>query len=123
MRKIAIIKIQKIMNDWDYEESKILINSITDWAEVTDEELFALRAFSARSTDPYYVIEQPKNQEEFIANSVKGYLALTKKREAEVAAEMAKAAKKKQERELKKVAKTEAQEKALLEALQKKYKK
>ena len=98
--KIAIITSRDFYSG-EYDEYRTtLIESITDWAEVTDDEFKTLQFASQRIG--FTVLEQPIDLKKFVAKTVADYKAIA-------AAEEARAAKEKKERE-------EA-------ALQRKYKK
>lgn len=114
MKKIAIITVRDV--SIGYEDQDTIVQSISDWAEVSDEEYTLLRRYLPSDT---YILEFTPVEE--IPLLVKDFL---KKAEAEKEAELARkkaAAKKKRERDLKKKAKTEEQERLLLEELKRKY--
>lgn len=118
MRKIAIITIHDDYRS-DYDNYDRIVHSITDWAEVTDDEFFALKNASYRKG--YTVIEQQIDQDGFIKRTVAEYLAECAKEAAKEAERKEKEAAKRRERELKRKAKDEASEKALLADLLKKH--
>jgi len=118
-RKIAIIKDRTIYDYHDdgYDTEKKIIDSITEWAEVSEADFALLRAASNRLG--FSVIEQPRFQEIFIAKSIEDYKQLVasddKKRKKEEADRLLKTLQRKQKKEIK----TKAQKQALLEQLQK----
>lgn len=73
----------------DYSTMKI-VESITDWEEVTDEEFKILRFQSSRMN--YSIIVRPTDTKKFIAKTIADYLAVAKVEEE-------KAVKEKKERE------------------------
>lgn len=102
------------------DDHAMLIQSISDWSEVTTEELNLLQRFGLNYS--WKVIERVDADPKFIATTVKAALAEVKKQEELQAEAKAKAEAAKAQRELKRQAKTQAEELKLLETLQSKYK-
>lgn len=78
--KIAIITSRDFYSDdqdynYDSTHTKI-VESITDWKEITDDEFLALKSNSSRLG--FTVIEQPINIDAFVKKTVDDYLAFTK---------------------------------------------
>jgi hypothetical protein len=122
MHKIAIIKITET-NRYDTEgvnrDSKI-IESITEWTEVSNEEMAALRHFESLrryTNDKFILLEQPTNVKEFVANTVSSYVkaAQEAKKKADIVA--AKAKKEAADRAVKAKEKAEAKERDQLKKL------
>lgn len=116
MRKIAIITTYT-----NYDNYDVLVDSITDWSEVSDYDYQILVAES-HNTGNFQVIERLDAKPDFIPKTIADYLQKAKeeaenKRRAEQAAKA-----KKEAAALKKKAKTEADELALLRQLQEKHK-
>lgn len=112
MREIAIITVKEL---WHYDDYSRVVESITEWTEVSDEDYKLLVKFS--SNYDWNVIERLDKKPSFVLNTVKAAIEevrLAEEREKKVKEE---ADKKKQERLLKKRAKDEAAEKKLLEQL------
>jgi 3-methyladenine DNA glycosylase AlkD len=118
MRKIAIITVHDGCFN-SYDDYTRIVQSITDWAEVTDEEFFALQNASYRKQ--FTIIEQQIDQDEFIKRTVAEYLEEVAKEAAKEAERKEKEAAKRRERELKRKAKDAEAEKALLADLLKKH--
>ena len=79
--KIAIITSRdRVTGDYDEYHSKI-IESITDWEEVTDEEFMSLQSSSYRMG--FTVLEQPTEIRKFIAKTVADYKKLVKEENAQ----------------------------------------
>ena len=112
MREIAICTVRELYNYDDYTK---IIDSITDWTEVTDEEYNLLVKFSNNYN--WSVIERLDKKPNFVLNTVKAALEEVRREEERRRVEKEKADKRKQERLLKKKAKDEAAEKELLEQL------
>lgn len=118
MRYIAIIK-GKWIDPYDDYSVKI-IESITNWSEVSEEDYNLLNRW-ARNHD-YIILERMDVKPDFIPKTIAAC-----KEEARIYAEKQRmqreeAARKKLERELKRKAKNEEQERKLLEELERKYK-
>jgi Lon protease-like protein len=111
MRKIAIIE---LVNHWDnYDNERVLIDKITDFTVVDDETYGILVKASYRKG--FKVIEQPEDQEAFIEATVADYLESIKAEKLKE--EKLNEAEKKRQRALKRQAKTEADQKKMLEDL------
>jgi geranylgeranyl pyrophosphate synthase len=113
--KICIVRPQ--INSSCYEE---VIGSIsqTDWTEVDHETFCMLNAW--QTPGDYTVLEMP-DQHETIKKTVADYIAYIKRLQQEEQQKEQQRELKKQQRELKKRAKTEQEEKQLLEQLKQKY--
>lgn len=113
MRKIAIIKTD---HRWDdYDNQQVLIDKITDFTEVDDATYAIL--INAQYHNGFRVLAQPVDQERFIQETVADYLEMIKEQERKDAERKAAEAEKKRQRDLKKKAKTEEEQKKLLEDL------
>lgn len=116
MRKIAIVTTYT-----NYDNYDVLVDSITDWSEVSDYDYQILVAES-HNTGNFQVIERLDAKPDFIPKTIADYLQKAKE-EAENKLRAEQAAKaKKEAAALKKKAKTEADELALLRQLQEKHK-
>jgi len=74
--KIAIITTRDCCyNDYDDEYSKI-IDSITDWEDVSDEEFQTLKFASSRLG--FALLERPSDMKKFIAKTITDYMAIAK---------------------------------------------
>lgn len=118
MREIAICTVRELFHYDDYTK---IVDSITDWTEVTDEEYKLLVKFSSKYN--WFVIERLDKKPGFVLSTVKAALEEARLEEEHQRIAKEEADKKKQQRLLKKKAKDEAAEKALLEELQRKYQK
>lgn len=75
-RYIAIIKSREYYSG-DYDEyNNKLIESITDWEEVSDEDFKALQAASYRLE--FTLLERPTNVKAFVAKTIEDYKKLVK---------------------------------------------
>lgn len=119
MRKIAIVKMKTVDFEWnDYNDlTKLIATKITDWEEVSEEDLQMLKYF--QNSGEYVVIELLPNQKEFIHETVNDYKIYTKKMKDQEE-------KRKKEREQKKLRRKQEKEqqkitekKKLLEQLKK----
>lgn len=117
MSQIAIIK-PKLYFD-GYDDYNKIIESISDWSEVTDKELDLIMRYCHNYN--YQVIERVDTKPEFIIKTVQQALLEAKKHEEQEAKRKAEAEQKKLDRALKKKAKDEAQELKLLAELQAKH--
>lgn len=90
--KIAIITTRDSTRGYgdDYDDYGKIIDSITDWEEVSDEDYKTLVYASARLN--FKIIEQPTDTKAFIAKSIADYTAIAK-------AEAIRAAEEKKKRE------------------------
>jgi len=83
--KIAIITSRdSYSGDYDEYHQKI-IESITDWDEVTDEEFKTLQFASSRLN--FSIIERPVEPKKFIAKTIADYKAICKAEEIRAAEE------------------------------------
>jgi molybdate-binding protein len=112
MRKIAIIK-----TGW-YDDYSKVIESITDWKEVTEEDFTLLNRYTSKKD--MVVLEFFATEK--IPSLIEEFVVIAKKEQAELDKQKALAEKVKHERALKKRAKTEKQERELLVQLQQKFK-
>jgi septin family protein len=117
MPQIAIIK-PKLYSD-GYDDYTKIIDSISDWSEVSNEELKLLKSYC--NNYDYEVIERVDTKPEFIIKTIQQALIEAKKHEEQRAKQKAEAEQKKLERALKKKAKDVAQELKLLAELQAKH--
>jgi len=103
--KIAIITTRDTCFDRYGDDYGVVINSITDWAEVTDQEFQDLCQASAYLN--FHIIEQPTDINEFIPNTInewkKKAQAEKEKREREQKARDQKALERKHKKQLKDV--------------------
>jgi len=117
-RKIAIITNRILITDYnDYEDTtQKIIDSITEWEEVTEAEFQDL--LRASSKMGFTVMEQPRLPSEFIAKTIADFkkivAAQKKKEEAAEKERKAKALARKQKKE----AKTKQEKRELLAKLQ-----
>ena len=76
--KIAIITTRDSTRGYgdDYDDYGKIIDSITDWAEVSDEDYKTLTYASSRLN--FKIIEQPTDTGAFIAKSIADYTAIAK---------------------------------------------
>lgn len=121
MPKIALIKLEeKFLN---YDDSEEVIKSITEWEEVTKDELKLLKEYYKRNYWKEYilVLEFVENQKEKIDFAVKSQLEYIKKEkekeEAEKKAKAEKALARKHKLDLKK----QEEKRQLLEQLKKEF--
>jgi len=116
--KIAIIYGRDISNydsyHDDYSTMKI-IESITDWEEVTDEEFKTLQFASSRLG--FSILERPVDTKKFIAKKIADYLAIAKAEEAKAEEERQKREEAALARKFKKELKDRASKVKMLERL------
>lgn len=113
MREIAIVTYRdKYVNYDDYER---VVDSITDWTEVSEEDYKLLLSFSSKRN--WTILERLDKKPGFVPNTVKAALEEVRLEEERQRIAKKEAERKKQERLLKKKAKDEAAEKKLLEEL------
>ena len=76
--KIAIITTRDYTRGYgdDYDDYGKIIESITDWEEVSDEDYKTLQYASSRLN--FKIIEQPTDTKAFIAKSIADYTAIAK---------------------------------------------
>jgi len=113
--KIAIITTGYQTYDRYGDDYSRIVDSITDWDEVSDEDFKCLRAMEDKLG--YHVIERPENAEVFIKKTVADYKAYAKAEAARLAAEKEKREKAALERKMKKELKDKASKQKLLERL------
>lgn len=77
--KIAIIKQRDIFYNYG-DDREAIINSITSWEEVSDEEFDLLEKAAYRFE--FVVIEQPIDTKTFIAKTISDYVAMVKEEQA-----------------------------------------
>lgn len=85
--KIAIIKSRTFENYSDYDDYSIqrIVETITDWEEVSDEDYRILVA--AQSRHNFQVLEQPVDTKQFIAKTISEYREFVKAEEKRLAEE------------------------------------
>lgn len=76
--KIAIITTRDSTRGYgdDYDDYGKIIDSITDWEDVSDEDYKTLTYASSRLN--FKIIEQPTDTKKFIAKSIADYTAIAK---------------------------------------------
>lgn len=119
MYKVCIFEM--VSHGHDYygdEQLSIIASSVTEWQEVTQEEFVLLRQHLPAN---YRLVAFPQNQKDIVINTVKKGIEFARKKKEEEEKAKLEAERKKTERALKKKAKTEAEEKALLAKLNEKY--
>lgn len=78
MRKIALIFTKyKYLEDREY--SWDLIDSITDWVSVSEEDYQLLLDWTHKIHTDAWILEQPLDQRETISNTIAGCLELARK--------------------------------------------
>ena len=109
--KVAILKTfgHYYAQEYDYCE---LIKTISEWAEVNDEDFKILQRGLDNKT--YLLLEQPTNQEEIIQHTVAFTLDWLKREERRVEREREKKAAADAKRRIERKAKTRAQKEKLL---------
>ena len=126
MHKIAIIKApyEGSALTRDYIKSGLLVQSITDWAEVSAEDLKILRVIEQRNqytSSRFFILEQPASNSAFVQNTVSAYLIQAEAERKKILAAEAKRKKEAEEKAAKLKAKKEAEEKKKLADLLKKH--
>lgn len=117
MPKVAII-----FSDYradQYDDYNYVISSITDWAEVSHEEVKILK--EAQWTEGFQVLVQPDDQIGYINKTVRSWLEILEKKEIAKKEKAAKTAATKAKKAAEEAKKQEEKEKKLLEELQAKY--
>lgn len=117
MRKVAVI-LHRYSYD-TYSDYDKIIEKITDFAEVTNEDYNLL--VQASHEQGFQILEVPINQQEFIANTVADYLKIAKAEEEKRRKEEAKRKAQREEAKRKVKQKTEEAERKKLEELIKKH--
>ncbi len=117
MHKIAIIKTREFSDYRDYDDYSThkIIDSITDWDEVSSEDLEVLRQMS--SSLGFIVLERPANTSAFIAKTVADYKEMVRAEEKRVAAEKKAKENAALERKMKKELKDKASKETMLKRL------
>lgn len=119
MYKVCIFEMVSHGHDhYGDEQLSFIASSVTEWQEVTQEEFVLLRN---HLPDNYRLVSFPQNQKEIVIDTVKKGIEFARKQKEEAEKAKLEAERKKTERALKKKAKTEAEEKALLAKLSEKY--
>ena len=113
--KIAIIKFSQYTPGYGDDGYEMIAHSITDWAEVTDDEYKTLRAASV--TLGFTIIEQPTDLPKFVAKTVEDYKAWALAEEARLASEKKKRDQAALERKFRKELKDKASKEAMLKKL------
>ena len=111
MRLIAICKFKYS----DYDNCDKIIESITDWTEVTEEDYNLLVSFSWKCD--WAIIERLDKKPGFVLSTVKAAIEEARSAQERLEKDKQEAERKKQERLLKKKAKDEEAEKKLLQTL------
>lgn len=114
-----LIAIIKINDNSYYNDYSHIIQSITDWSEVTYEDYQLLKTYCDQRS--YTIIERIDVDQSALIKTVEQAKLLAKREAEEKQKQKELEEQKKQARLLKKKAKTEAEEKKLLEQLQQKY--
>lgn len=114
-KKIAILK---EYNFYDDEYCRKLIESISDWTEVSDDEYNSLVRWQVKGD---YTVITRLDSDEFIKKSVQDYLKWAEAEEKRKSVEAENRARKREEKERQKLAKAEEAEKKLFKELSKKY--
>jgi hypothetical protein len=113
--KIAIITTREFYTgDYGDEYNKV-VDSITDWEEVTHDEYIALSSAAPRLG--FHLIEQPTDTRAFVARTVADYLVFAKAEAIREEAEKQKRADAALERKFKKDLKDKASKEKMLEKL------
>lgn len=81
MRKVAMVTLRKdVFNDWGFKPDATIINAISEWSEVTEEQYNLLQ----RATKPpYYLIEFPVDQKAIFDNTIDNFLKKIERKEKE----------------------------------------
>jgi hypothetical protein len=108
MRQIAIFKPHLIHY---YEDYTALIESITEWSEVTDEEYKLLQQWVAKYD--YTMIERVDKKPDFLPKTIAAAIAEAKALDDALKKQKEEAERKRQERALKKLAKDKRQKEEL----------
>lgn len=124
LHEVALIQVTGGGSYDDYNSSEVIVSSISDWTMLTPDDFKHLKDWVNHSPNATYhnyrVIE--KFDVNYTKICVQEAIEQEIARKAEQAKQDALKAKKRQEAALRKKAKTEAEEKALLDALKQKYK-
>lgn len=117
MKEVAIIDLYDM---YGYDNFNKIVNSITDWSVVSDEDFALLRKAVARKYE-LTLIERKDRDEKFIPTLIADYIKLEKAEQEQEEKEKAERERRREANALKKKAKTEANEKKLLVALLEKH--
>lgn len=113
--KIAIITSREVYYGYDEDQVKI-VDSITDWEEVSDEDYKTLNFAAGRLG--FVLIEQPIDTKQFVAKTITQYKAIAEAEVKKAAAEKVKREQAALERKFKKELKTKESKLAMLKQLQ-----
>lgn len=113
--KIAILKTFDYCPGYGDDGMETIIQSITDWVEVSDDDYKTLRAASSKLG--FKIIEQPTDLPKFVAKTVADYKAWALAEEAREAADKKKREEAALERKFKKELKDKASKEAMLKKL------
>jgi hypothetical protein len=116
-RKVAIIVTSERYHDYDNYDR--IINSITDWSEVTEDEYKTL--VQASHVSGFRVLERPSDERAFIENTVASYLEAAQEAKKRSEREKAEREAATLQRRLKKEAKTKEQRLKLLQELKQEF--
>ena len=119
MKQIAILTTDTVVSNYG-DDYATIAKSITEWSEVSEEDYKLLRSWCGRNNS-YILVNREDVKPEFIPKLVSQFLVLANEERRKEEERKQKAEEVKIQREIKKKAKTETQEKKLLEELQKKY--
>lgn len=119
--KVAIIKTREFSDYSGYDEYSVhkIVESITDWCEVSDEDFRTLKMAEGRMN--YMVVEQPLDTEKFIVKTVAEYTAIARAEEERQAEEKRQREEAALQRKLKKELKDSKTKKALYEKLKEEF--
>jgi hypothetical protein len=112
---VAIITSKDYYSGYDGDGYQPIITSISDWAEVSDDEYKALCA--AQSRMGYQILERPTDMKTFVARTVADYLAFAKAEEKRFAAEKRAREAAALDKKMKKELKTHSSKKIMLQKL------
>jgi hypothetical protein len=116
--KIAIITTKDVYSNYG-DDCNTVINNITEWTEVSDEDFRLLQqaAYKMPYGQQFVILEQPIDTPAFIAKTIADYIKLSKQEEAREAAEKKKKAADALARKYKKELKDVESKKKLFEKL------
>ena len=115
--KIAIITTRDIFSNYG-EDHSVIVDSISDWQEVSHEDYALLCKAQARTYGAFHIIEQPTDTPKFIARTIADYLKLAAEDEKKAAEGKVKREKASIERKHKKELKDKESKLKLLKQLQ-----
>jgi hypothetical protein len=121
MHKIAIIKTREFSDYHNYDDysTRKIIESITDWDEVSDEDFNVLTQIGPRLG--FVILERPANTPAFIAKTVADYKEMVRAEERRLAAEKKARENAALERKMKKELNDSKTKKALYEKLKSEF--